>query len=72
MREMGLVIRFMKAPWHLWVALLVALNMIAPIFYIETLEAKVILISNLAAAGLMKLQFYKYSFVRLLGVGHIF
>jgi hypothetical protein len=52
--------------------LLVALNMIAPIFYIETLKAKAILISTLAWAGLMKLLFYKYGFVRLLGVGHIF
>ena len=52
--------------------MLVALNMIAPIFYIETLKAKAILISTLAWDGLMKLLFYKYGFVRLLGVGHIF
>jgi hypothetical protein len=75
---MGLVIRFMKAifsmeaPWPLWVALLMALNMIAPLFFIETPEAKAVLISTLAGAGLMKLLFYKYGFVRLLGVGHIF
>jgi hypothetical protein len=75
---MDLVTRFMKAifsmeaPWPLWVALLVALNMIAPLFFIETPEAKAVLISTLAGAGLMKLLFYKYGFVRLLGVGHIF
>ncbi|MFT4577676.1 MAG: hypothetical protein ACI9UO_000491 [Nitrospinales bacterium] len=75
---MELVIRFMKAifsmktPWPLWVALLMVLNMIAPIFFIETLEAKVVLISTLAGAGLMILLFYKYGFVRLLGTGHIF
>ncbi|MBN4077808.1 hypothetical protein JYT29_00570 [Nitrospina gracilis] len=75
---MDLVIRFMKAifsmkaPWPLWIALLMALNMIAPIFFFETLEAKAVLISTLAGAGLMKLIFYKYGFVRLLGMGHIF
>ena len=75
---MDLVTRFMKAifsmeaPWPLWVALLMALNMIAPLFFFETLEAKAVLISTLAGAGLMKLLFYKYGFVRLLGVGHIF
>ena len=75
---MDLVIRFMKAifsmeaPWPLWVALLMALNMIGPLFFIETPEAKAVLISTLAGAGLMKLLFYKYGFVRLLGVGHIF
>jgi hypothetical protein len=39
---MNLVIRFMRAifsmeaPWPLWVALLMALNMVAPLFFIET------------------------------------
>ncbi len=62
----------MKSPWPVWVGLLLALNMIVPLFFIETPEAKAILISAFAGAGLMMLLFNKYGFVRLLGLGHIF
>ena len=33
----------MKFPWPLWVAMLMALNMVGPLFFIHTLEAKVVL-----------------------------
>ena len=75
---MQLVIRFMKsvfsmkAPWPLWVALLMALNMIGPLFFIYTMEAKAVLTSTMAGAMLMLLIFSGYGFVRLLGLGHIF
>ncbi|MZH02336.1 MAG: hypothetical protein F3745_02745 [Nitrospinae bacterium] len=75
---MQLVMRFMKsvfsmkAPWPLWVALLMVLNMIGPLFFIHTMEAQAVLASTLAGAFLMMLIFSGYGFVRLLGLGHIF
>ena len=75
---MQLVKRFMKsvfsmkAPWPLWVALLMVLNMIGPLFFIHTMEAKAVLVSTMAGAMLMMLIFSGYGFVRLLGLGHIF
>ncbi len=75
---MRLVIRFMKsifsmkAPWPLWVVLLMALNMMGPLFFIHTLEAQAVLISTLAGGMFMMLLFSGYGFVRLLGLGHVF
>jgi hypothetical protein len=62
----------MKAPWPLWVATLMALNMMGPLFFIHTMEAKAVLVSTLAGAMLMMFLFGRYGFVRLLGLGHIF
>lgn len=62
----------MKSPWPLWVALLMALNMMGPLFFIQSLEAKAVLVSTLAGAMLMMFLFSRYGFVRLLGLGHIF
>ncbi len=62
----------MKAPWPLWVGILMALNMMGPLFFIHTLEAQAVLISTLAGAMLMMFLFSRYGFVRLLGLGHIF
>lgn len=72
------VIRFMKsvfsmkAPWPLWVILLMALNMMGPLFFIHTMEAQAVLGSTMAGAMLMMFLFSRYGFVRLLGLGHIF
>ena len=75
---MQLVIDFMKAmysmkaPWTLWVATLMALNMMGPLFFIHTMEAKAVLVSTLAGAVLMMFLYGRFGFVRLLGLGHIF
>lgn len=75
---MQLVIGFMKsifsmkAPWPLWVALLMGLNMVGPLFFIHTLEAKAVLGSTMAGAMLMMFIFSRFGFVRLMGLGHIF
>ena len=75
---MQLVIRFMKsvfsmkAPWPLWVALLMMLNMMGPLFFIHTLEAQAVLASTMAGALLMMFIYSGFGFVRLLGMGHIF
>lgn len=72
------IIRFSKAlasmpmPWPLWVGLLVSLNVAAPIYFFETIEAKVVLAATVASMVLMTAIFSAKGFVRLLGIGHIF
>ncbi len=62
----------MQAPWPLWVAGLMGLNMMGPLFFIGTLEAQAVLASTMVGAMLMVFLFSRYGFVRLLGLGHIF
>lgn len=75
---MQLVIKFMKSifamkfPWPIWVAMLMGLNMMGPLFFIDTPEAQAVLVSTMAGAMLMMFLFNRYGFVRLLGLGHIF
>ena len=59
-------------PWPVWLGLLVAVNFAGPIYFFETLEAKVVLAAFLASAALMTAIFASKGFVRLLGIGHIF
>lgn len=62
----------MPKPWVVWVGLMLLLNLAMPIYFIESLEARVILGTFMAAAGLMLALFAMKGFVRLLGLGHIF
>ncbi len=57
--------------WIAWVGLLMAVNMVAPIFFLATLEGKVVLGTMMASAVLMMFIFAHKGFVRLLGLGHI-
>jgi hypothetical protein len=74
---MTIMLSFMKAllkmprQWVVWVGLLMALNMLFPLFFLTALEAKVVLATMMASAGLMLFIFAKKGFVRLLGLGHI-
>ncbi len=74
---METMISFFKAmlcmpnPWVAWLTLLMAANMVMPIFFIETLEAQVVLATMMASAALMMFLFVKKGFVRLLGLGHV-
>lgn len=58
-------------PVLVWVAILMAANMIAPFFFLDTLEAKVVLAAILMGAVLQTAIFSAEGFVRLLGLGHI-
>ncbi len=75
---MKVMFDFMRAmlnlpkPWVAWVGVLMVFNMVLPIYFIETLEARVILATFLAGAVLMMTLFAMKGFVRLLGLGHIF
>ncbi len=64
------VLRLPK-PWLAWVMLLVTVNMIVPLFYLGTLEGKVVLATMLFGATAQMVIFSAKGFVRLLGVGHI-
>ncbi len=62
----------MPMPWLVWLGLLLAVNVVGPIYFFEALEAKVVLVAFLASVGLMTAIFAAKGFVRLLGIGHIF
>ena len=57
---------------RLWLMLLVAANLGAPLFFLGRLEAQVVLACFLASAALMTILTDLTGFTRLLSVGHIF
>ena len=59
-------------PVKLWVGLLVIFNMVIPLFFLERLEAQVVLAAIMASMALMTLITGTTGFTRLLGLGHIF
>ncbi len=64
----------MKMPiaWQLWLMLLVAANVVAPLFFLHHLEAQVVLGTFLVGAMLMTWLTGRFGFTRILGLGHIF
>ena len=62
----------MPLPWKLWLMLLIFVNMIVPLFYLDRLEAKVVLLAIVASMILMVTLTKLTGFTRLLGLGHIF
>jgi len=59
-------------PVKLWVGLLVIFNMIIPLFFLDRLEAQVVLAAIIASMAVMTLITSTTGFSRLLGLGHIF
>ncbi len=64
----------MNGPTHvlLWLMLLIAANLVVPLFFLGRLEAQLVVVALLASAILMTFLTGLYGFTRLLGVGHIF
>ena len=62
----------MKMPvhWRLWVMGLVAFNMVAPLFFIDRVEAQIVLGVFLASGLLMTALTARTGFTRVLGLGH--
>lgn len=58
-------------PWRMWLMVLVAVNLLAPLFYLGRTEARVVLAVFLAGAMLMTILTALSGFSRLLGLGHI-
>ncbi len=59
-------------PVRLWLMLLVAANLGAPLFFLDHLEAQVVLACFMASVALMTILTGLTGFTRLLSVGHIF
>jgi hypothetical protein len=62
----------MPLPWVVWVACLMTVNFVVPLFYIQTLEAQLAIAVAFVAAILLSAIHVKLGFVRLLGLGHVF
>ena len=62
----------MPIAWRLWLMLLVAVNLVVPLFFLHTLEAQVTVGAMLASMVLMTILTGVYGFTRILGFGHIF
>lgn len=61
----------MPLPWRLWLMLLVATNLVVPLFFLGRLEAKVVLGAMVGSMLLMTVLTAASGFSRLLGLGHI-
>ena len=61
----------MPLPWRLWLALLVATNLVAPLFFIEHVEARVVIGALLISMALMTALTARFGFSRILGLGHV-
>lgn len=63
----------MKMPshWQLWLALLVTVNLVIPLFFLNRLEAQVVVAALLASVILMTVLTAFSGFTRILGLGHI-
>jgi hypothetical protein len=60
-------------PWpvKLWLLLLVAVNGIAPLFFLGRVEAQAVFAAMMIGAMLMSLLTARFGFSRILGLGHI-
>jgi hypothetical protein len=71
------MMKFMKAvmrapvPVQLWLMLLMAVNLIVPLFFLGRQEAQMTLVVFLVSAAIMIGLHSKIGFTRILGVGHI-
>ncbi len=61
----------LRKPWVGWIMLLIMVNMVIPLFYLGTVEGKVVLGAFVFAALHQGWIFSRKAFVRLLGIGHI-
>lgn len=55
---------------QIWMAALLAVNMVAPLVFIQTREAQVVLVAMMASVAMMSLLTAKAGFTRIVGVGH--
>ena len=75
---MTVMFRFMRTMYvngaglAVWITLLFLTNMVAPLFFITTIDGQLVLAAALAGAIGQTAIFASKGFVRLLGIGHIF
>ena len=70
----GFMKSLIKIPimWQIWLALLITVNLIVPLFYLSTLEVQLTIGALVLGFLLMSYIHTKFGYVRLLGIGHIF
>ncbi len=61
----------MPVLWQVWLAVLVATNLVVPMFFLQRLEAQVVLGTFLASFALMTFLTGRFGFTRIVGLGHI-
>ncbi len=61
----------MPVLWQVWLAVLVATNLVLPMFFLQRLEAQVVLGTFLASFALMTFLTGRFGFTRIVGLGHI-
>ena len=61
----------MPAHLQVWVASLIGANLIAPLFFLEHVEARVTLVAGLFGMALMTALTGRFGFSRIVGVGHV-
>ena len=61
----------MSTPVRLWLTLLVIANLIFPLFFLDRVEARVVLVALLASMTIMTALTALTGFTRILGLGHI-
>ena len=71
MIDLGKGMMSMPMPWPMWIGLMTLTNAVAPIYFFETLEAKVVLTVFVLNTLVMTAIFASKGYVRLLGLGHI-
>ena len=61
----------MPIHWQVWLGTLVTANIVIPLFFIDTLEAQIVLATAIVGLVTMSVIFSEMGFVRLMGIGHI-
>ncbi len=61
----------MPLHWQLWLMLLVTANAVGPLFFLQHVEAWVVLVMFLASISLMTFLTARFGFTRIVGLGHI-
>ncbi len=61
----------MPLPWQLWLMLLVTVNLVITLFYIDRMEDQVVVGVLLEGLVLFSILTARVGFTRLLGLGHI-
>ena len=62
----------MPIPWQMWLMLLVSINLVVPLFYLDRPEAQAVLAAFIASMPLFSILTARFGFTRILGFGHIF
>ncbi len=61
----------MPIHWQVWLGTLVTANIVIPLFFIDTIEAQIVLATAIVGLVTMSVIFSEMGFVRLMGIGHI-